>query len=91
MKSPTKILILTFIFLLPYYAHSQNQWRVFTTQNSILPSNLIGSIVIDRNNVKWIGTANGIVRIEGNNWQLFDMTNTHCRTNRQVVNKQPAF
>jgi ligand-binding sensor domain-containing protein len=54
---------------------------VFTTQNSILPSNLIGSIVIDRNNVKWIGTANGMVRIEGNNWQLFDTTNTPLEDN----------
>ncbi len=50
-------------------------------QNSQLPSNVIGSIVVDSNNVKWIGTDNGMVKIEGNNWQIFDTTNTLLGTN----------
>lgn len=81
MNRFTKILLLTCFILLPFYTYSQNQWRVFTTANSPLPSDTIGSIIIDRNNVKWIGTTNGMVRIEGNNWQLFDTTNTPCGTN----------
>lgn len=80
-RKPSLMGLLTFLLLLPLHVYSQNQWRVFTTQNSVLPTNIIGSIIVDRNNVKWIGTPDGMVRIEGNNWQLFDTTNTPVRTN----------
>lgn len=49
---------------------------MFTTSNSILPTNAIGTIVIDTNNIKWIGTFNGALKIEGSNWQLYDSSNT---------------
>lgn len=75
-------------FILPVFAfllftftlHSQ-QWRVFTTSNSPLPSNVTASITIDSNNVKWIATGGGLVRIENNNWQIFDTTNTPFNIN----------
>jgi hypothetical protein len=78
--------ILVLIFIINYTLLITNcfsqQWRVFTTSNSPLPSNSVGPIVVDRNNVKWIGSPNGMVRIEGNIWQIFDTTNTPLDTNR---------
>lgn len=69
-----KVLILLLLFSSVY---SQNpQWIVYTMQNSQLPSNVTGIIVVDSNNIKWIGTTNGIVRINGNVWTIFDSTNS---------------
>lgn len=81
--------LLIFVILLIYQSSSfaQNpQWRVFTTSNSPLPSNLVGSIAIDTNNVKWIGTDSGIVKIDGNNWTIYNTNNSPLPTNRAGVN-----
>jgi ligand-binding sensor domain-containing protein len=61
---------------------SQNpQWIVYTTQNSGLPGNFIGSIIIDTNNIKWIGTNNGLARFDGNQWIVYDTTNAPVTNN----------
>ncbi len=75
------ILIIFSIFLFAYGGfqsnpYAQEQWRVFTTQNSQLPTNIVGPLTIDTNNVKWIGTILGLVKIDGNNWQIYDTSNT---------------
>ena len=70
------ILIILSIFLIFQSTTYAQQWRVFTTANSPLPSNLIGTIAIDSNNVKWVGTDNGLVKIDGNNWTIYDTNNT---------------
>jgi|SRR4030095_1180088 len=74
--------ILTFLIINGLFIDCfSQQWRVFTTSNSPLPSNIIGGLVVDTNNVKWIGTTNGLVRIDGNNWIVYDTTNTPLGTN----------
>jgi ligand-binding sensor domain-containing protein len=40
--------------------------------------------VIDGNNVKWIGTPEGMVKIDGNNWTVYDTTNTPFQSNNIV-------
>jgi ligand-binding sensor domain-containing protein len=76
MKMKLVYILLAICNLQSVNLHAQNQWAVFTTQNSPLPSNFVGSIAVDTNNIKWIGTALGMVRIEGNNWMIYDTTNT---------------
>ena len=50
--------ILIFLILIIFQSNSYaQQWRVFTTANSPLPTNAIGTIVIDTNNIKWIGSG----------------------------------
>jgi hypothetical protein len=77
----TTIFLIFSIFLIIQSIYAQEQWRVFTSQNSPLPSNLVWAIIVDRNNVKWVGTSEGIARIEGNDWQIYDTTNTPIRNN----------
>jgi hypothetical protein len=64
-RKPSLLGLLTFLFLLPFYTYSQNQWRVFTTQNSGLPHNNVACIGIDTNGNKWIGTENGLAKYTG--------------------------
>ncbi len=48
---------------------STPKWVVYDTTNSDLVDNIINCIIIDRNDVKWIGTGRkGIVKYDGNTW-----------------------
>lgn len=50
-------------------ADSTPEWVVYDTTNSDLVDNIINCIIIDRNDVKWIGTGRkGIVKYDGNTW-----------------------
>jgi len=52
------------------------QWVIYTPYNSGLPDSFVGSILIDSNNVKWITTSNGFVRLKGNSWTVYDTINS---------------
>ena len=71
---------------------SQNpQWIIYQTGNSGLPSNHISDIVIDSNNVKWIGTDNGLVRFYNQQWTVYNTSNsgiTYNKIYRLAVDKQ---
>ena len=55
---------------------SQNpQWIIYQTGNSGLPSNHISDIVIDSNNVKWIGTDNGVAKFDDTTWTVYKPLN----------------
>jgi ligand-binding sensor domain-containing protein len=51
-------------------------WTIYNTANSALPDNQINSIVIDRHDTKWLGTANGLVRIQNLEWTVFNSKNS---------------
>lgn len=40
-------------------------WRRFSTENSPIGNDQINSIAIDKHDVKWVGTSNGLVAIKG--------------------------
>jgi len=54
----------------------QSEWQVFNTANSMLPDNQVNAIAIGADDIKWIGTANGLVRISGNTWTIFRADNS---------------
>ena len=60
---------------------AQPQWVQYTMSNSGLPSNSVGTVLIDSNNVKWITTGNGFVRLKGNTWTVYDTTNSGMPSN----------
>jgi hypothetical protein len=56
-------------------AQSNDEIVFYRTDNSQIPSNKIFSICIDSNNVKWIGTDQGLARFDGINWTIYDTSN----------------
>lgn len=52
------------------------EWRLLTTSNSQLPDNQVNVIAIGTNDVKWIGTSKGLVRIIGDSWTVFTTVNS---------------
>ncbi|GGC05071.1 hypothetical protein GCM10011325_34980 [Dyadobacter sediminis] len=52
------------------------EWVVYNAANSRLPDNQVNAVVIDKSDVKWIGTANGLARLEGTDWTLYNPGNS---------------
>lgn len=52
------------------------KWFRHHTENSPLPNNQVNAIVIDKNDNKWLGTSNGLVKIDGESWTVFNTSNT---------------
>lgn len=52
------------------------EWVTYTKANSQLPNDQINAIAIDNNDVKWIGTANGLLRIKGNEQATYNTANS---------------
>lgn len=73
-------LIITFL-LVSSLVLAQPQWVIYTQFNSGLPSSMVTSILIDSNNVKWITTTNGFVRLQDTTWTVYDTTNSGLTSN----------
>lgn len=76
-----KIIFTTIIILFTLALEAQQQWVHYTMSNSGLPSNSVSSVLIDSNNVKWISTGNGFVRLKGNAWTVYDTSNSGMPSN----------
>ena len=71
------LLLSAVLFFLSINSFSQDIiWNEYTTQNSQLPNNFIQSIVVDDNNIKWIGTGNGLVKYNDEDWVVYDTSNS---------------
>ncbi len=58
-------------------ATDTDTWSVYDTLNSVLPDNEVISVAIDNNENKWIGTAEGLVKIgPDSTWTFLDTLNT---------------
>ncbi len=63
------------------FHEGDGEWEHFTTDNSDLPSNYVNSVV-SRDGVIWVSTVptessplnGGLVRIEGDDWTVFDLS-----------------
>ena len=71
------------LFFLSINSFSQDIiWNNYTTQNSQLPGDFIHSIVVDTNNIKWIGTGNGLVKYNDEDWIVYDTSNSDLPWNK---------
>ena len=52
------------------------EWIIYNTANSRLPDNQVNTLAIDKKDVKWAGTAKGLVRIAGEEWSIFNTANS---------------
>lgn len=63
-------------------SYDGSQWKVFTTQNSTLPSDDLTSIAVDENNYLWIGTVDqGVIKFDGQSWFTYDTSNSDLLNN----------
>lgn len=60
-----------------------NQWTVYTMKNSKLPNPTIEDIIFEGDNdeIIWICTGKYLVRIENDNWKIFDSSNSFIPDN----------
>jgi len=53
-----------------------NEWKIFNTSNSPLPTNNILCLNIDIFNNIWIGTASGLVKKSNDDWVIYNQSNS---------------
>lgn len=79
------------IFLiLTNHSLSQENWILYNKDNSPLPSNMITSVVQDKDEIYWITTlpeinnmsGGGIAKFHNGNWEIFTAENSPLPTNR---------
>lgn len=63
----------------------KNEFEVYTTENSVVPWDMTRAICVDSNNVVWLGTDNGIVKIENNKFSVINSENAPLRPIRNQV------
>jgi ligand-binding sensor domain-containing protein len=86
-----KIILITIYLFSFLELNAQPQWIIYNTTNSGLPSNDILDVVIDTNNVKWIGTDSGLVKLYNQQWTVYNTSNSPLTSNliwRLAVDKQ---
>lgn len=57
------------------------EWVIYNKSNSNLTDNQINAISIDKNDVKWVGTAKGLIRINAESWDSFNSSNSLLPSN----------
>lgn len=59
-----------------YNGQSVSTITVYTTSNSALPTNSVKAAVLTSDNILWIATSQGLVKVSGSNWQIFNTSNS---------------
>lgn len=68
-------IICIIIFCFPCLTMSQH-WEVYNTENSVLTTTTFSEIVVDDNNVTWIGTGDGLAKLENGELSLYNSSNS---------------
>ncbi|MCH8837742.1 MAG: hypothetical protein IIA60_08060 [Candidatus Marinimicrobia bacterium] len=81
MKNKLSIMLMALLFIWSCDKQSTEPDEIkeranYTETNSSLPDNHVLSILIDSENNKWIGTANGLARLKDDNWQIYNTQNS---------------
>ena len=84
MKTLAKTLLF-FTFLLSFsqiFAQKVDIFDTYGLEKSMLLFGLVNHIAIDEDNVKWVATEGGLLRIEGDNAEIFNVNNSEIPSNR---------
>lgn len=69
----------------------KNSFKIYNTQNSIIPWDMSRSISIDQNKIIWYGTDNGIVKIVGEKMEVINHRNSSLKATRYDANKTSSI
>jgi hypothetical protein len=59
--------------LVQFDGNSPTGWKIYNMKNSGLPDNKITAIVVDYQNIKWVGFSNGdLLSFNGTEWKILD-------------------
>lgn len=75
------ILIFFCIALLMKTFGQTSEWKIFNTSNSEIPDNTVFITGFQDNGTKWIGTNDGLSKLDGTNWTTFNMSNSGLPSN----------
>ncbi len=64
--------------------YENNVWKLFNTNNSMMPADRVNDIVVDAQQNKWICTENGLVKINGETWTIYNASNSGLPDNNVV-------
>lgn len=81
LKPMTRFIFFVAIIIITNIAYGQNQWIYYHPNNSGLPGNIVTEIIIDSTDAKWFATNNGLARLRGNTWTVWNKTNSPLRYN----------
>lgn len=81
LKPLTRFIFVFAIIIITNIAYGQNQWIHYTPNNSGLPGWTVNETIIDSTNTKWFATNNGLARLRGNTWTVWNKTNSPLRYN----------
>ena len=59
-----------------------DNWKIYNSLNSPLPSNKITSTVVDIEGNMYFGTHKGIVMFDGNSWKNYNSKNSELPSNK---------
>lgn len=52
------------------------EWVTYNKATSALPDDQVNAIAIGKNNIKWLGTAEGLARLEDDKWTIYNTANS---------------
>jgi ligand-binding sensor domain-containing protein len=70
-------------------SYDGTNWTSYNTSNSPLPHDMVNSICVDSNNVKWIGTFGGLAEFDETNWSIYNTSNGLTKTEISCVAISP--
>lgn len=80
-KKRFSILVLLSVLFTKILAGQIQEWAVYDTLNSDIPSNFVTSVTEDLEGNIWIGTYRGLVKITTDGWSIFTTTNSEIPSN----------
>jgi len=75
-----KILLIAFFLLFVSTSKSQ-QWKIWNTTNSNIPSDNLSCLILDSNGIIWIGSGAGLIKFNGTNFTVYDTSNSPMKSN----------
>ncbi len=58
-----------------------SKWVNYTVHNSPMTNNFVYDVTVDQQDVKWFGTADGLVRFDNKKWKIYNQDNSQLKTN----------